>query len=42
MVKSNKKDPVWVEVDTIPEGTPNENKLLIPYHKFIKIQRRSD
>ena len=35
----DKKEPVWIEVDEIPQGTINENKLLIPGHKFIRLQR---
>lgn len=38
---SKKKDSIWIEVDEIPPGTLNENKLLIPGHKFIKkVQRK--
>ncbi len=39
--KMKKKDQsVWIEVDEIPNKIANEDKLLIPHHKFIKIKQK--
>ncbi len=39
-VANKKKESLWIEVNEIPHGTLNENKLLIPGHKFIKAKEK--
>jgi len=38
----SRKKKIWIEVKAIPKNIEHKDKLIIPHHKFIRINRSEE